>query len=107
PPVGSRSPAMQLKKVDLPAPFGPIKPTISPASTRRLASASAVKPPNARLTPCASSSMGALRRAPRAGEAAEARHDPHGPQLDKPARLDPGEQHDDAAVQDVGEAAAA
>ena len=27
------SPAMQLKNVDLPAPFGPIRPTISPAST--------------------------------------------------------------------------
>ena len=32
PVVGSVSPARQLKKVDLPAPFGPIRPMISPWS---------------------------------------------------------------------------
>ena len=33
PAVGMRSPARQLKKVDLPAPFGPISPMISPSAT--------------------------------------------------------------------------
>ncbi len=37
PVVGTVSPARQLKKVDLPAPFGPIRPMISPSSTARSA----------------------------------------------------------------------
>ena len=41
---------MQLKSVDLPAPFGPIKPVIEPASTSRLAPSTARTPPNARTT---------------------------------------------------------
>ena len=36
PPSGLRMPSRQLKNVVLPAPFGPISPTISPASTSRL-----------------------------------------------------------------------
>src|SRR5579883_528158 len=106
PRVGARSPATQLKKVDLPAPFGPIRPTISPAATVRLASLSARKPPKARLTFCASSSTGFLRRWRRRQalrrEPAQLR-----PQLDDAARLEPGDQHDDAAIDHVGEAAAA
>ena len=39
PVVGTVSPARQLKKVDLPAPFGPIRPMISPSSTARSAPA--------------------------------------------------------------------
>ena len=41
------SPARQLKKVDLPAPFGPIRPMISPSSTVRSAPATARKLPKA------------------------------------------------------------
>src|SRR5579864_1652311 len=92
--VGARSPAMQLKKVDLPAPLGPIRPTISPASTESDASASATKPPNAFETSCVSSSM----------------HHPRGkpsPELQQTAGLEAREDHDDAAVEDEGEPAAA
>ena len=39
PVVGIVSPARQLKKVDLPAPFGPISPMISPSATARSAAA--------------------------------------------------------------------
>src|SRR5580692_413406 len=103
PDVGGTSPATQLKKVDLPAPFGPISPTISPWSTSRLAPASATKLPKLRVTSRALSSMAdrsflaparpALRGAP--------------PQVEEAARLEPRQDHDDAAVEDVGEAGAA
>src|SRR4051812_18089705 len=36
---------MQLKQVVLPAPFGPMRPTISNSSTLRLTSSSACRPP--------------------------------------------------------------
>src|ERR1700722_14998159 len=107
PRVGARSPAMQLKNVDLPAPFGPISPTISPASTARSASLNARKPPKARLTSCASSSMGALRATRRMDDELLRQGDGPGPQLEQAARLEPRDQHDDAAVDNVGEAAAA
>src|SRR5579859_2035807 len=94
PPEGARSPAMQLKKVDLPAPLGPIRPTISPASTESEASASATKPPKAFETSWVSSSTGDSR-----GETA--------PELQHPAGLEAREDHDDAAVEDEREAAAA
>src|SRR5262249_37789800 len=107
PRVGTRSPAMQLKKVDLPAPFGPISPTISPCATVRLASASAMKPSNARPTSCASSSTGLSSRAPARRQPPQARQYQPAPQLRQAARLEPGDQHDDAAVENIGEAAAA
>src|ERR1700727_3142175 len=59
PEVGMVSPARQLKKVDLPAPFGPIRPMISPLSTARSAPDTARKLPNAFDTFFASSSIGA------------------------------------------------
>src|SRR6185437_14693170 len=91
------SPARQLKKVDFPAPFGPISPTISPASTEISAPETARKLPNAFETACASSSMAA---SPARGRNAV-------PQFEKPARLEARDQHDDAAIEDVGEAGAA
>src|SRR5438309_4312291 len=103
PVVGGMSPATQLKKVDLPAPFGPINPTISPSPTSRLAFASATKLPKLRETSRALSSMThrdavtaarpPLRDAP--GE------------IEQPARLEARQDHDDAAVEDVGEPRAA
>src|SRR6266568_7494147 len=45
PPLGGISPARQLKKVDLPAPFGPIRPMISPSFTVRSAPATAWNSP--------------------------------------------------------------
>src|SRR5437899_13051738 len=46
PVVGGVSPARQLKKVDLPAPFGPIRPMISPSLIARSAPATARRLPN-------------------------------------------------------------
>src|SRR3954463_13340602 len=57
PVVGSASPARQLKKVDLPAPFGPIRPMISPSSIERSAPATARRLPNVLETFSALSSM--------------------------------------------------
>src|ERR1039458_9004510 len=93
PVVGMVSPAKQLKNVDFPAPFGPIRPTISFSSTVRLASDTARKLPNALETFCASSSMTAhpaLRR-----NAV--------PQIEHSARLETRDQHDDAAIDNVGQ----
>src|SRR5580704_2491867 len=97
PAVGKVSPARQLKKVDLPAPFGPIRPMISPSSTVRSAPDTARKLPNAFDTFLASSSIGAppaLRRAAI-------------PQLEQAAGLEARDQDDDAAIQDVCQAGAA
>src|SRR5581483_6522124 len=61
PDVTFKSPVRQLKKVDLPAPFGPIKPRMSPCSRVRLAASTALKLPKAFVTPRASRSMGRSR----------------------------------------------
>ena len=50
PPVGRTVPAMQLKSVVLPAPFGPISPTISPRRTAIETESTAATPPNRRET---------------------------------------------------------
>src|SRR5690348_11154928 len=94
--VGTASPARQLKKVDLPAPLGPIKPMISPSATVRLAWRTAKKLPNALDTPLASSSMA---RPPAGRELV--------PELVEPAGFEARQQHDDAAIEDIGEAGAA
>src|SRR5579883_2905018 len=93
PVVGMVSPARQLKNVDLPAPFGPISPMISPSSTDKSAPATARKSPNAFETFLASSSMGAL---------SQERRQPV-PQIEQAARLEAGDQHDDAAVENIGQ----
>src|SRR5262249_33657059 len=95
PEVGVVSPARQLKNVDLPAPFGPIRPMISPSATVRSALGTARKLPNALEPPFASSSMA---RPPLRRDAM--------PEFVEPAGLEAREQHDDAAVDDVGEAGA-
>ncbi len=56
PAVGATSPASALKKVLLPAPFGPISPMMSPAATLRLAPSTARKAPKLLVTPRASRS---------------------------------------------------
>src|ERR1700759_4457047 len=96
PVVGVASPARQLKKVDLPAPLGPIRPMISPSATVRSALRTAKKPPNAFDTPLASSSRPCSRAD---GDAM--------PKLIKPAGLEARQQHDNAAIKDIGEARAA
>src|SRR5215471_13579585 len=95
PELGGMSPATQLKKVDLPAPFGPISPTISPSSTSRLACDSATKLPKLRETSRALSSM-----AHRDGLApAQPALRYLTPQIEEPARLEARQDHDDAAVE--------
>src|SRR4029077_5390547 len=93
PVVGGMSPAIQLKKVDLPAPFGPIRPMISPSATMRSAPRTAKKPPNAFEIFSALSSM---RTPGQAGRDSV-------PQLVHAARLESGQQHDHAAIENVGE----
>src|SRR6266581_8605996 len=98
PAVGARSPERQLKNVDLPAPFGPIRSMMSPSWTSRSASDTARKLPNNCVTARASSSMAGLERLgcpPARGEPV--------PQLEQAARLEARQQQDDAAIEDVGQ----
>src|SRR5262249_34586395 len=67
PPSGLSTPAMQWKSVVLPEPFGPISPTISPASTETSTPASAVSPPKCLVTPLTSSRLIDRRGGPRYG----------------------------------------
>src|SRR5205807_365736 len=97
PEVGCMSPARQLKNVDLPAPFGPIRPTISPSSTARLAPETAAKLPNAIDTSLASSSTRSPAKQWRGAV----------PQFVQAAGLETGQHQDDAPVEDVGEPGAA
>src|SRR6202030_1596940 len=88
PAVGNVSPARQLKKVDLPAPFGPIRPMISPSSTARSAPDTARKLPNAFDTFLASSSI---------GPPPPLRHEAI-PQLEQAARFEACDHDDDPAI---------
>ena len=45
----------RLNSVDLPAPFGPIRPTISPARISKLTSSTATRPPKRLTAPCTAS----------------------------------------------------
>jgi hypothetical protein len=56
-----RSPVRQLKNVDLPAPFGPISPRMSPCSSVTEAASTALKLPKAFVRLRASRSMGCSR----------------------------------------------
>src|SRR3954447_12118750 len=96
PAVGNVSPARQLKKVDLPAPFGPIRPMISPSSMARSAPATARRLPKVFETFSALSSM-----AP-----PEFWRDAM-PHLVQPAGFEARDDHDDAAVENVRETRAA
>src|SRR5262249_50102658 len=89
PVVGTVSPARQLKKVDLPAPLGPISPMISPSATARSAPRTARKLPNALETLCALSSMLTPRK--------KGRHAL--PPYVHAAWLEPCEQPDNAATE--------
>src|SRR5258708_16393689 len=96
PVVGSVSPARQLKNVDLPAPFGPIRPMISPSSMARSAPATARRLPNVFDTWWALSSITPpeFRRYPL-------------PHLVQSARLDACDDDDGAAIENVGQPSAA
>src|SRR5260370_15292951 len=58
PASGVTSPEIELNSEVLPAPFGPIRPRISPACTSKLISTLAATPPNDLLTWSTSSSLG-------------------------------------------------
>src|SRR5262249_57094174 len=51
PDVGRSTPVRQLKKVDLPAPLGPMMARISPRATDTLTLFTAVSPPNRMVSP--------------------------------------------------------
>src|SRR6185437_9533842 len=92
PEVTGKSPVRQLKKVDLPAPLGPIRPRMSPSSTDTEASSTALKAPNALTTLRASISTA---------------HDLAAiEQRQEPARQETGDDHDDRAIDHEGEARA-
>ena len=57
--IGS-TPVTRLNVVDLPAPLGPMRPTISPDLTWKLTSLTATRPPNSLRTACTSSSNSPL-----------------------------------------------
>src|SRR5271165_4299262 len=65
-------PAIELNSEVLPAPFGPIRPRISPCCTSKLISTFAATPPNDLLTRSTSSSTRALRHV--AGDVARSAH---------------------------------
>src|SRR5580693_7005785 len=101
-----RSPVKQLKKVDLPAPFGPIRPRISPCSKVTEAASTALKLPKALVTSCASRSMGRSRFPRRVGGLAAPRPETLGQRQDA-AGLEACDQDDDRAVHHKGQAGAA
>src|SRR5437867_4629036 len=97
PEVASRSPVRQLKKVDLPAPFGPIRPRMSPCSSVTLAASTALKLPKALVTSRASRSIGCSL-----GRGCGFGHLAFGPQpVDQgqyAAWLEARDDHDDGAI---------
>ena len=52
PSLGDRTPLIMLNSVVLPAPFGPMSPTTSPAWTEKLVSRTAARPAKLRDTVC-------------------------------------------------------
>src|SRR3984893_14018688 len=104
PDADNRSPVRQLKKVDLPAPFGPIRPRMSPCSRVTEAASTALKLPKALVISRASRSMG---RSPRRFDVRllAALLCPHAiDQHQDAAGLKPRDQHDDRAIEDKGQA---
>src|SRR6185437_14865179 len=102
PEVDCRSPVRQLKKVDFPAPFGPIRPRMSPSSRVTDAASTALKLPNALVRTCASRSMGSSRCGGNVRRLVTFRRQPLDEREDA-AGLEARDQHDDGAVDDEGE----
>src|SRR3954454_20056757 len=105
PEVASRSPVRQLKKVDFPAPLGPIRPRISPCSSVTLAASTALKLPKAFVTSRASRSMGGSLRQGFLRRLAAFCNLPVD-QRQNAAGLEARDQHDDGAVDHEGQAGA-
>src|SRR6201985_564774 len=103
PEVEVRSPVRQLKKVDLPAPFGPIRPRMSPCSSVTEAASTARKLPKALVISRASRSMtGPGRGRRRLARLGAPLHDAVG-ERQQAAGLEPRDQHDDCAIHHEGE----
>src|ERR1700687_5319478 len=102
PDVDIRSPVRQLNNVDLPAPFGPIRPRMSPCSSVTEAASTALKLPKAFVTLRASRSMGGS-----CGDFCLRRFAPPRPhpldQRQYAARLEARDQYDDGAVHHEGQ----
>src|SRR6266576_5296823 len=105
PEVDNRSPVRQLKKMDLPAPFGPIRPRISPCSSVTEAASTALKLPKVLVMPRASRSMACSRRDDVLWRLAALFQTPLDQRQDA-ARLKPRDQDDDRAIQYEGQAGA-
>src|SRR5580693_4124770 len=103
PDVASRSPVRQLKNVDLPAPFGPIRPRMSPCSSVTEAASTARKLPKALVILRASRSMaGSARGRRRFARLGAPLHDAVG-ERQQAAGLEARDQHDDRAIHHEGE----
>src|SRR6185437_12458432 len=103
PEVESRSPARQLKKVDLPAPLGPINPRMSPCSSVTDAASTALKLPKALVMSRASRSM---RRSFHGRSSAPSLRPDSVHQRQDAAGLEARDQHDDGAINHEGQARA-
>ena len=64
PPSGRSTPRIDFITVDLPDPFGPIRPRISPAWIEKLTSLTAASPPNLLKRPSTSSLAAAALMSP-------------------------------------------
>src|ERR1700735_4650762 len=104
PDVDKRSPVRQLKKVDLPAPFGPIRPRMSPCPNVTEAASTALKLPKALVTSRASRSMRGSCCLFGLRHPAVSRDPDPLDQHQYAARLKPRNQHDDRAIEHKGQA---
>src|SRR3954453_20750790 len=102
PEVDARSPVRQLNSVDLPAPFGPIRPRMSPCSSVTLAASTALKLPNAFVISRASRSIGRPFRDRRLGGLVADGPDPLD-QSENAAWLETRDQHDDGPIDHEGQ----
>src|SRR6266481_8840706 len=105
PDVDNRSPVRQLKKVDLPAPFGPIRPRMSPCSSVTEAPSTALKLPKLLVMSRASRSMACSRSGYGLARLAALFQVPLD-QGQNAARLKARDQDDDRAIQHEGQAGA-
>src|SRR5258708_25670484 len=103
PEVDDKSPVRQLNSVDLPAPFGPIKPKMSPCSSVTDAASTALKLPKAFVTSQASRSTGCSFRHRDLRGLVGYGPDPLDQRQDA-AGLEARDQYDDGAVDDKRQA---
>src|SRR5215470_7529156 len=98
---------MQLKSVVLPAPFGPMRPTISRGSIESVTFRLATRPPKRLVVPVTERSGAIASALPLEAErgrtrgvarpAGEPRHPPRPRQGQEPVRPPAGDEHDDRA----------